>query len=344
MKKVSFTQIAEAANVSISTVSRVINNAAGISEETRNHVLEVMRELQYYPRQFTVGSSSRPSRLISLVITELDENIFQNPFFIMAIKGANACAHERHFHVMVSFFRNGAEQYEYLQELVHANWTDGTILFTVDKKDPSVEFLEENRFPFSIIGRPPASEDVLWTDNDNFHAIYRVVSELLDHGRKKIAFIGCDWNKNYTIDRYEGYRQALRSRNIEELPQLCPQEDSRSDEADRELSAEEQGYRRMSRILEQESPDAVVATDDFLAFGAMRALEERGLEQTAVVGFNNSVRGAYQRPSLSSVDIHPERLGYEAARLLIDSIQDELSPPSHQIVEATVIHRETSRF
>ena len=342
MKRVSYTKIAEAAGVSVSTVSRVVNNAPGISEQTRNHVLAVMQQLQYYPRQFAGGDHSRPSRLISLVITELDENIFQNPFFIMAIKGANACARERHYHVMVSFFRNGSEQYEYLQELVSANWTDGAVLFSVEREDPSIELLLEQGFPFSVIGRPASSGEVLWTDNDNFQAMYRVVGELIDHGHRRIAFLGGDWNKTYTLDRWEGYRAALRSRNIEENPALSPKPPVGI--AGEELGAEETGYRIMRRILQEEQPDAVTAADDFLAFGALRALEEAGLQETALVGYNNSVRGMFQRPSLSSVDIHPERLGYEAARLLIDSLQDGPPQPAHQIVDASVVHRETSRF
>jgi DNA-binding LacI/PurR family transcriptional regulator len=342
MKKVSFTQIAEAAGVSVSTVSRVVNNAPGIAQRTREHVLGVMRELQYYPRQFAGGAHSRPSRLISLVITELDANIFQNPFFIMAIKGANACARERHYHVMVSFFRDGTEQYEYLQELVEANWTDGAVLFTVEREDPSIELLRDSDFPFSVIGRPGNYGDVLWTDNDNFKAMYQVVGDLVDHGYRRIAFIGGDWKKNYTLDRWEGYRQALRSRNIEAAPQLAP--GPREDTERHGLNAEETGYRRMQQILEVEAPEAVVAADDFLAFGALQVLEEAGLHETALVGYNNSVRGRFQRPSLSSVDIHPEQLGYEAARLLIDSLQDGPPQPAHQIVDASVVHRQTSRF
>jgi DNA-binding LacI/PurR family transcriptional regulator len=271
----------------------------------------------------------------------LDANIFQNPFFIMAIKGANACAREHHYHVMVSFFRNGKEQYEYLQELVDANWTDGAVLFSVEREDPSIELLREAQFPFSVIGRPTSAGEVLWTDNDNFQAMYQVVGELIDHGHRRIAFIGGDWNKTYTRDRWEGYRLALRSRNIEASPHLYPESEL---EEGGISSAEETGYRRMQAVLEREQPDAAVAADDFLAFGALRALEERGLHDTALVGYNNSVRGKFQRPSLSSVDIHPEKLGYEAARLVIESLQDGPPQPAHQIVDTTIVHRETSRF
>lgn len=346
MKKVSLTDIAQAAGVSISTVSRIVNNSAGIAEKTRTHVLEVMREKGYHPRHFSGGESSRPSRLITLVITEHEANIFENPFFIMAMKGANACARERHFHVMVSFCENESEQYEYLQELVTANWTDGVVLFSVEQKDPSIDFLREKEFPFSVIGRPDQPAETLWVDNDNFQAIYTLVSELIDRGLRNIAFIGTKWSRRYTLDRYEGYLQALRSRGIDVSTQLCSPRPE-AEEMEKTPSSEELGYTYMRDILQTARPDAVVATDDFLAFGALRALAESGQlpgghNAIPVYGFNNSIRGRYQHPSLASVDIHPEQLGYHGTRLLIECIQDSNGEPMHQIVDTSVIHRETS--
>lgn len=349
MKKVSLTDIAQAAGVSISTVSRIVNNSAGIAEKTRNHVLQVMKERGYHPRHFSGGANSRPSRLITLVITEHEANIFENPFFIMAIKGANACAREQQFHVMVSFCESEGEQYEYLQELVSANWTDGVVLFSVEQQDPSIKYLREKDFPFSVIGRPDKPSETLWVDNDNFQAIYTLVSDLIDRGFRNIAFIGTKWSRRYTLDRYEGYLQALRSRGLETRESLCshrPEAEADSGESNKTPSStpssEELGFLYMQEILKRDTPDAVVATDDFLAFGALRALSDTPSAGIPLYGFNNSIRGRYQHPSLASVDIHPEQLGYHATRLLIENIQDTTGGPIHQIVDTSVIHRATS--
>ncbi len=341
MKKLSLSDIAEASGVSISTVSRVINNVPGIADSTRDHVLQVMKQLNYHPKQFVDGRNTRPSRLITLVITEYEANIFENPFFIMAIKGANACARDRHYHMMVSFCVDEKEQLSYLQELVPANWTDGVLLFAVEQDDPSIDFLQEQGFPFSMIGRPANTSELLWVDNDNFHAIYTVVSELIDHGKRKIAFIGSKWSRRYTLDRYEGYRQALYSRGLTADPNLCS---SRDEDAVKKsnISDEELGYQYMLDILDKDVPDAVVAIDDFFAFGVLKAIQERGLSGISVVGFNNSIRSRYQRPLLSSVDINPEELGYQATKILIDALQDKKGEPNHRIVDTTIIHRETT--
>ncbi|MCF7944375.1 MAG: LacI family transcriptional regulator [Spirochaetia bacterium] len=341
MKKVSLSDIAKASGVSISTVSRIINNSPGIAEKTRNHVLDVMKDLNYHPKHLADGKNARPSRLVTLVIAEHEENVFENPFFIMAIKGAHACVRDRHYHMMVSFCRDEHEQLSYLQELVPANWTDGVLLFSVEQNDPSIEYLQGHAFPFSMIGKPEDTARTLWVDNDNFQAIYQVVSSLVDSGKRSIAFIGTKWHRKYTIDRYEGFKQALRSRGIDSKKELCSPCDE-DKERNTNLSAEDLGYQYMMDILEQEKPDAVIAIDDFLAFGVMKALKEKNLEHVSVIGFNNSVRARYQHPSLSSVDIHPEELGYQAAELLIDSLQNTAAEARHKIVDTTIIHRETS--
>lgn len=338
MRNVSLKSIAEAAQVSISTVSRVINNAAGISEQTRNHVLEIMQSLNYHPRQFTAGQSLRPSRMISLVITEKPENIVENPFFIMAVKGATAAAREFHYHVSIEFCRDVTETLEYVRRVVDGNWTDGVVLFSVQHNDPCIAFLRDSEFPFSVIGRPDLPVESLWVDNDNFQAMYSVVSELIDQGHFRISFVGAAWPQNYTIDRYEGYRQAMKSRGFEPDGELVPTNSATVDGH----STEDIGYETMQALLLEAIPDAVVAADDFLAFGVLRALGDRELTDVAVVGFNNSIRGLYQSPSLSSVDIHPEALGYHAARILIDYLQDGKQKITHQIVETTIVHRETT--
>ncbi|HUX13087.1 MAG TPA: substrate-binding domain-containing protein, partial [Spirochaetia bacterium] len=100
------------------------------------------------------------------------------------------------------------------------------------------------------------------------------------------------------------------------------------------------GYAAMNTILDAGKPDAVVATDDLLAFGVLRAADERGFTDIAVAGFNNSVRAAYQRPALTSVEIRPEELGYQAAHLLIASLAGDPQASNHRVIETSVIHRD----
>ena len=109
----------------------------------------------------------------------------------------------------------------------------------------------------------------------------------------------------------------------------------------RRLDARTQSLFAFKEFCDQ-LPDAVVATDDHIAFGVLDALGERGLDDVAVVGFNNTLRGRYQSPALTSVDVNPSELGAEAAALLIDTVRGVEGLPDHRIVKTMLIERESS--
>ena len=104
--------------------------------------------------------------------------------------------------------------------------------------------------------------------------------------------------------------------------------------------SEEQGKRACLQLLES-GCDAVAATDDELAFGALNVLKERGCENIRVTGFNNTQRGLYQSPSLTTVDVRPEELGRRAAELIVSRLENRSGSPDHFIVETSLILRDS---
>ncbi len=99
----------------------------------------------------------------------------------------------------------------------------------------------------------------------------------------------------------------------------------------------------MKKILEKIKPTAVVAMDDLLAIGAMKALKEKDLNDLSIVGFNNIPLDKFQKPELASVDINGVDLGYYATKLLIDKIEEVEDIRDHYIIETTFIERESFR-
>ncbi len=290
----------------------------------------------------------RTTRTIGLVLPPAPGDLQLNSFFISSMRGIGTCARSRDYFLLCSIARDEADERRIISGYIGGRLVDGVVLMTVRDNDHVVELINERRFPCAVIGRPEDAESLLWVDNDNFHAMYRVVNDLLDQGHRRIAFVGTAWHENYTKDRYQGYLMAIHNRGLTLNPELVPISPERA--AGLEVPAaglpahnsEEIGYAAMSSLLDAQKPDAVVATDDLLAFGVLRAADERGLTEIAVAGFNNSVRAAYQRPSLTSVEIHPEELGYQAAHLLIASLQGDPQQLNHRIIETSVIHRDTT--
>ncbi|WP_238883954.1 LacI family DNA-binding transcriptional regulator [Clostridium sp. YIM B02551] len=329
---VTIRDVAKKAGVSASTVSRVIANSPRISEDTKIRVQRVIKELDYHPNAIARSLAKSSTRTIGLVLPNEAEDLFKNPFFINAMTGINICAQKMGYYIMYSFSKNEEEEFELVKKFTSSNLVDGVILLIARANDRCIEYLKDMEFPFSVIGRPEDTSEVLWVDNDNFNAMYNVVSKLLQKGIKKIGFISGDKEWNVSKDRLNGYLQAHSVHGVQVNESLIVQ---------RIKFNEEEGYDAMKLIAESEIPQVVVTTDDLFSFGALKYLNENNLKDVALVGFNNTPLAAYQNPPLASVDINAEKLGYYAAKLLLGSLNDSNLERNHYIIETNLIARES---
>jgi len=330
---VTIKDVAKLANVSPSTVSRVISESSRISQSTKDIVYKAMETLQYKPNAIARSLANASTKTLGLIIPSKDENLFKNPFFIQAMRGISLYAQKKNYKIMFNYSGNPQEELHFLREFVNAKWVDGIVLLTAYENDLCIDYLNREAFPFVVIGRPHNVNDIMWVDNDNFQATYQVVNTLIQKGCQEIAYIGGPQNYVFSKDRLEGYRRALELRNIVCHPEIIMEMDD---------FTEVLGYEAMASICEHRVPQAVVTTDDLLAIGVLKYIHEREL-QVKVSGFNNIPLSEYQRPSLSTVDIRAEELGYQAARLLIDSLEGLEVPVNHFIVATDWIERDSTK-
>ena len=331
--RITINDVAREAGVSASTVSRVIHDNPRISDETKQKVRATMKSMGYYPSALASGLAKASTRNLGLILPNSRESLFVNPFFIEAMRGIGVEAQSRGYNITFSFSNNEEEEVGFIRNYINSQWVDGIILLASRENDLCTAYLRKKKLPFVIVGRPDQADSTLWVDNDNFHAVYNVVNLLMDRGCRSIAFVGGPGSFNVTRDRLDGYKQALSIRGIkidENLIGLGPD------------FSETGGKKTMKTILSSSIPDAVVTTDDYLAFGVQEALAEAGLSNVAVVGFNNTIRGRYQSPTLTSVDINPAELGTVAASLLIDYINSTEGKIDHRIVDTLLIERDST--
>ncbi len=331
--KVTIKEVAMQANVSPSTVSRVLHDSPKISDETKRRVVEAMERLHYHPSPVARSLAGKTTKTIGLVLPNGPDDLFLNTFFIRAMRGISIYAQEHGYFIMYAFSQSEDIEIEFIKNYIDSTWVDGVILATTRQDDRCIAYLRSRGFPFVAIGRPEETRDTYWVDNDNFQAMYNVVNYLVEQGYKRIAFLGGPLGYNVTRNRLAGYRQALVNRGLEVDEHLI---------AEGASFTEESGYEAMMRILAEATPDAVSATDDLLAFGGLKACDEKGVE-VAAVGFNNTVRGAYQTPTLTTVDINPDELGSRACELLIGVLEGEDLPTNHFIVETHLVERDSTR-
>lgn len=182
------------------------------------------------------------------------------------------------------------------------------------------------------IGRPEEIDDMLWVDNDNFHAMYNVVNKIIDKGHKKIGFIGAMESLNMSRDRLKGYKMALEVNGINYDNNLVIHTN---------LFNEDTGYDAANKLLENSSVSAIVTTDDLIAFGVRKLLNEKEMNGISLVGFNDIQLAQYQNPPLASVNINADKLGYNAAKLLIEKLEEIKTKNTHYIVNTEFIERES---
>ncbi|EQK47056.1 bacterial regulatory s, lacI family protein [[Clostridium] bifermentans ATCC 19299] len=332
MSKVTIKEVAKEAGVATSTVSRVLSNNPKISEETKAKVNEAIERLNYKPNAIARSLANNKTKILGVVLPSEADDLLTNPFFINAMKGMSIYAQNKNYYITYVFAKDGKNEFESIKEITNTNLIEGIILLRVNENDESIKFLNTIGFPFVAIGRPEKTEDVLWVDNDNFQAMYNVVNRLIQKGHKKIGFIGAIKTLNMSKDRLKGYKMALEVNGLNYDEELV---------IHKQFFKENTGYAGAEELLSKHEVTAIVTTDDLLAFGVSQLLNEKRLEKISLVGFNNIQLSKYQTPPLASVDINAYELGYYAAKLLIEKLENEDILNTHYIVNTEFIERES---
>ncbi|MGL4452751.1 MAG: LacI family DNA-binding transcriptional regulator [Sarcina sp.] len=326
--RVTIKDVAREANVATSTVSRVLSNNGRISDETKKRVNEVIKRLNYKPNELARKLVSNKSKIIGIIMPKEAEKFFSNPFFVEAMMGLSIAADEENYYLMYTFGKTEEDELKNVKEFVSNNLLDGICLLRVRENDKSIEYLKNENFPFVVIGRPK-EDNVLWVDNDNEKASFDIANILIKEGYKKIAYIGGNKHLKVSKDRLEGYRNGLKENGIKFNENLIFEGKS---------FTEEEGRKGIEKILEREDITGLIAAEDLLAVGANKYLTEKNIKGVKVIGFNNTPITEYQNPPISSIDINAKKLGYEAAKLLINFLNNNIEE-KNKIVETRFIRR-----
>lgn len=320
MKKTNHTtvkDVAKRAGVSPSTVSRVISDHPKISEQTKSKVLKIMEEMGYYPNAIARSLASKKTGTIGVILPSRSQDLLLNPFFPEALRGILKGSSAFSYDVLLSSSSEGKSELQILKTFIRSSKVDGIILMSSSIDDECQDYLNSIEFPFSLIGSPyDHKEKVNHVDNDNYMAAYELTTYLSMIGRKKIALIAGEIGQMVTMKRVEGYKKALMESNLPYDEKLLYT--GKFDE--------ETGYRYGNEILNLKvKPDAIIITDDIIAFGAVQILKGNGVkipEDIAIASFNNSVLSRYCEIPLTSVEINSFDLGYEAVVLLVSCISE----------------------
>ncbi|EGA88472.1 transcriptional regulator, LacI family protein [Planococcus donghaensis MPA1U2] len=335
---ITIKDVAKKAGVSPATVSRVIADNPRISVKTKAKVREVMEDMGYYPNFQARNLVANKSRTLGIIMENSAALAFQNPFFPEVLRGISTQAHDSKYGLYLSTGATQEEIYQEVVEMVQGRRVDGIILLYSKIGDPVLEFLRQSELPFAVVGRPhqePCS--VTYVNNDNINIAKDTVEYLIGLGHHHIAFVGGATDFVVSIDRMQGYKQALAEHQI-------PFDVDYTVNQDFIQGKERESIRRLMAL--PIPPTAIVTHDDMVAYEVIGYLEDLKIgvpDDVSIIGFNNHTISRYLKPPLSTVDISIYELGLRAAELVLEKITDESTPSKQVTVPSRLIERGSCR-
>ena len=324
--------VAEALGVSISTVSHVLRNRPDVNVATRERVLKMVEQLNYYPNRLAHSLVTQRSHIIGVVVPNLSR-----PFFPHVLEGIDAIAYPAGYTLVVfNADDDPARQDKGVTTLISSQ-ADGLIIASA-KPPRETDFLkpiQKSGVPFVLVDRFFKSAPFVGADDEQIG--FTVTQHLIQQGYRAIAHLGA-LSLVTGLGRYRGYLRALRKSGLPAHKKYFvditwPDMDSGFD-----------GAERLLRITPR--PDAVFAISDMVAIGAMKKIQEFGLripEDFGVIGVGNVRYGDWLRVSLSTMDLHPKDVGKTAASMLLSCIEGRNVLPKPVFLKPELIVRDSSR-
>jgi len=333
---VTIKDIAKAAGVSPSTVSRVISNHSRISKATTEKVKRIMEEMGYHPNVMAKSLVSKTTKTLAIVLPRPAEELFQDFFFGELLRGILAHSTKAGYDMLLAAATSPADEQDTISRLVLGRRVDGVVLLSSRQNDPLIKLLAKHEFPTVLIGRTEGHDNIISVDTDNVQASFDATTHMLNQGHTKIGFVIGPPNLTVSVDRLAGYRKAMEEAGLTINPEWI---------VDGEF-LQHSGYRAMSFVMNiPDPPTALIVIDDVTAFGVLRGLNELGFQvphDISLVSFNNIALAELASPAISSVDISTYQLGYTASHLLVRRIQENLASQARNIIPHRLVVRESS--
>lgn len=308
---ITIKDIAREVNVSVSTISRVLNNKPDVSEETKIKVEKAIKKLGYNPNRIARGLVLRKTNSIGLVIPDIN-----NPFFPEIIKGVERTAKKLGYSLILCNTDNDKKEERESISLLRSKQVDGMILSLSLENKAVLKGLEKEKFPIVQIDRQIKDSIYPAVTIDNKRSAYIATEYLIKQGHKKIGHITGDLSTETAINRLNGFKLALKEHNITVKKEWILEGDY----------SKESGKEMMEKIIKLEDrPTAIFFANDLMAFGAYETIFEynyRIPEDFSIMGHDNIEITSFVKPGLTTMDQPKYRLGEIAAKKLISMIEN----------------------
>lgn len=330
-KRISITDIANALNVTPSTVSRALNGGGKVSEKKRNEILALAQELGYRPNPIAKSLLENKTNTIGLIIPE-----FTHHFYSRMLSGIESITSEAGYQLLIcTSNENENQEIKSTQILLDAR-VDG-IIATISKMNDKFEHLQEvldSGTPLVLVDRFSEEIETPYVISDDFKGAFSAVDYLCQSGCKNILHIKGPDNLSTTFNRLMGYKEALRKHEIELKEELV-------------LESNDANLVEKIRIcLTNYLVDGAFTYSDYLAFEIYKVASELKIkipEQLSVIGYADEPISTYINPTLSSVNQQPFQMGAFGANYLLNKINDPEIGLEIKNLETRLVIRESCK-
>ncbi len=316
-------------NVSVSTVSKVLNGYREIGEETTKAVLKAANELGYVPNSYARQLKLKKSYNIGVLFDTLSVYGLKNEYFAHILAALRENVSVRGYDI--TFIENniGNRKMTYLEHCKYRNF-DGVCIVCADFTNPEVLEVVNSEFPVVTIDH--SFNEAISIISDNTGGMRQLMEYIVSRGHKKIAYIHGN-KSSVTHNRMVAFNQVLAENKIQ-IPEyyFCEGEYRLAD------TAEEYAYRLLDL---PDRPTCIVASDDYAALGVIKAIKRRGLkfpEEISVAGYDGISISQALEPKLTTVKQNTDRIGEEAAKKLISLMESPMTTAlNHVILKAELL-------
>ena len=328
MKRLTIKDIAKEFSVSISTVSKALNDSYEISVSTKEKIQKYAKENNYKPNFNALSLKNRSTKTIGIIIPNM-----LNYFFAQVFNGIEKVANEKGYKIISCISNESYTKEVETMEMLSNGSIDGFILSlaeeTVLKGDfKHCEEILENDTPIVMFDRVAESINCDKVITDDFKGASKTVKYLAKAGSKNIAFISTISNLEIGKKRHQGYLKGLEKAGLPINNNLI-------------INILEEDYKKY---------DALIASDESVAIAAMKIAQKKGLkvpENFAVVSFSNGILARHSQPKMTTVSQHGEKMGATAAKLLIDRLENKAEvkdPPKTVIIKTDLVERNSTKI
>ncbi|MGL5711663.1 MAG: LacI family DNA-binding transcriptional regulator [Paraclostridium sp.] len=328
---VTIKDVAKKAGVSISTVSRVINDSKPVTDEVKQKVLDVIKETGYIPNPLARSLVTKKSQLIGVIVPEVSDS-----FVSELLNGIEEVAKMYDYDILLANTYSDKEQELKSINLLRAKQVEGIVMMSWKVDEEHLEYIQNCRIPAVYVSKTARNYDVYSVSISNADATYDMTKYLIDKGHEKIAFMMTSEDDTVLeVERYQGYEKAMMDNNLNIDKALIKNAGT----------TYKYGYEKMKEILaEGNVPDAVFVTGDEAAIGALNAICDAGYrvpEDISVAGFNDAKIAEMYRPKLTTVHQPLYDMGAVAIRMVIKMIDKEVLETKKVELPYKIVERES---